>query len=275
MTMHRGHIVDLAPNSCGYRVLQKAVDCKEEELLRVDPAMTLVNKHASHVSNKVRVRGPRTGSSTSCWDRAPPRVLSGAPTASSTVRFSVSAKIPIPIIFIDTVLTQVGEAPPSDPRALPRCLLEFATNEQGSQSTFIALKEGGKETLDCVVQRMCGPVGSSPFLPSFPSRPSRGVRHPIIVDLTLSLTGSQLIACVLAMVRLLSLDLYNLHLMIPAQADKDQRASLYDCIRGHVARLQDRLNGYLAFVRPSNPISPLPALMCALLHDRMRAYYRY
>jgi hypothetical protein len=60
--------------------------------------------------------------------------------------------------------------------------------------------------------------------------------------------------------------------MIPAQADKDQRASLYDCIRGHVARLQDRLDGYLAFVRPSNTISPLPALMRDLFHNRMRAY---
>jgi hypothetical protein len=60
--------------------------------------------------------------------------------------------------------------------------------------------------------------------------------------------------------------------MIPAQADKDQRASLYDFIRGQVARLQDRLDGYLAFVSPSNPISPLSALMCALLHDRVRAY---
>ncbi|KAJ7938526.1 armadillo-type protein [Mycena leptocephala] len=37
-------------------------------------------------------------------------------------------------------------------------LLEFATNEQGSQSVVKALKEGGKETLDRVVQRMCEPA---------------------------------------------------------------------------------------------------------------------
>jgi hypothetical protein len=97
----------------------------------------------------------------------------------------------------------------------------------------------------------------------------------MIVDLALSLTGSQLIASVLPMVRLLSLDLLNFHLMIPAQADKDQQASLYDCIRGHVAQLPDRLDGYLACVRPSNLIPPLPAPVRALLHDRMRAYYRY
>ncbi|KAJ7857826.1 hypothetical protein B0H14DRAFT_2750443 [Mycena olivaceomarginata] len=42
---HSGRIVDLALNCCGYRVLQKALDCKEKEvclltgseLLRVDP----------------------------------------------------------------------------------------------------------------------------------------------------------------------------------------------------------------------------------------------
>jgi hypothetical protein len=37
-------------------------------------------------------------------------------------------------------------------------LLEFATNEQGSKSVTKALKEGGKETLDRVVKRMCEPA---------------------------------------------------------------------------------------------------------------------
>ena len=37
-------------------------------------------------------------------------------------------------------------------------LLEFATNEQGSKSVTKALKEGGKETLDKVVERMCEPA---------------------------------------------------------------------------------------------------------------------
>jgi hypothetical protein len=63
ISQHSGRIADIAQNSCRYRVLQKALDCKEEEvclltgseLLQVDPATTLVNKHASHVSNKVRV----------------------------------------------------------------------------------------------------------------------------------------------------------------------------------------------------------------------------
>ena len=34
-------------------------------------------------------------------------------------------------------------------------LLEFATNEQGSKSLTKALKEGGLDTLDKVVRRMC------------------------------------------------------------------------------------------------------------------------
>lgn len=37
-------------------------------------------------------------------------------------------------------------------------LLEFATNEQGAKSVTKALKEGGVETLDKVVRRMCEPA---------------------------------------------------------------------------------------------------------------------
>ncbi|KAJ7705854.1 hypothetical protein B0H14DRAFT_3526210 [Mycena olivaceomarginata] len=43
-------------------------------------------------------------------------------------------------------------------------LLEFATNEQESKSVGKALKEGGKETLDRVAQRMCAPVKGRPLL---------------------------------------------------------------------------------------------------------------
>jgi hypothetical protein len=52
-------------------------------------------------------------------------------------------------------------------------LLEYSTNEQGSKSVVKALKEGGKETLDRVVQRMCEPAKGCVgfpflFLPIFP-----------------------------------------------------------------------------------------------------------
>ncbi|KAG1724869.1 hypothetical protein EDB19DRAFT_293756 [Suillus lakei] len=52
----RGRVVDLATNCYGCHVLQKTRDCEEDirlliisELLLGDPALTLVNKHASHV----------------------------------------------------------------------------------------------------------------------------------------------------------------------------------------------------------------------------------
>ncbi|KAJ7753883.1 hypothetical protein B0H14DRAFT_3512680 [Mycena olivaceomarginata] len=81
---------------------------------------------------------------------------------------------------------------------LPTGLLEFATNEQGNKSVVKALKEGRKEMLGRVVQRMY--------------KPAKGAHRAIIVDLALSLMGSQLIASVL-----------------PTD-DKDQRTALYDCI---------------------------------------------
>jgi hypothetical protein len=37
-------------------------------------------------------------------------------------------------------------------------LLEFAANEQDAKSVTKALKEGGKETLDMVVEGMCEPA---------------------------------------------------------------------------------------------------------------------
>ena len=37
-------------------------------------------------------------------------------------------------------------------------LLEYATNEQGVKSVTKALKEGGKETLDKLIKRMCEPA---------------------------------------------------------------------------------------------------------------------
>ena len=37
-------------------------------------------------------------------------------------------------------------------------LLEYATNEQGVKSVTKALKEGGDDTLDRVIKRMCEPA---------------------------------------------------------------------------------------------------------------------
>jgi len=83
-------------------------------------------------------------------------------------------------------------------------LLEFATNEQGSKSVTKALKEGGKETLDRIVKRMAestkGYVRRLPFPNASPSAlrcQFCSGRRAIVVDLALSVTGSQLIASVL------------------------------------------------------------------------------
>ncbi|SJL18207.1 uncharacterized protein ARMOST_21785 [Armillaria ostoyae] len=106
-------------------------------------------------------------------------------------------------------------------------LLEYATNEQGYKSVTKALKEGGQDTLDKVVKRMC--------------EPAKSAHRAMIVDLALSVTGSQLIASVLP------------------TADKDQRALLYDCIRGHIVTLRGCKIGSKVI----------------WLFDRMRAYYGY
>jgi len=37
-------------------------------------------------------------------------------------------------------------------------LLEYASNEQGAKSVTKALKEGGKETLNKIIKRMCEPA---------------------------------------------------------------------------------------------------------------------
>lgn len=85
-------------------------------------------------------------------------------------------------------------------------LLEFATHEQGTKSITKALKEGGKETLDRIIARMCeqskGYVSSpSALVVSRALTRCRSGRRAIIVDLALSVAGSQLIATVLPNVR--------------------------------------------------------------------------
>ncbi|KAK7028650.1 hypothetical protein R3P38DRAFT_3354402 [Favolaschia claudopus] len=258
----RGRIVDLATNCYGCHVLQKALDCEEEEvrllivseLLMGDPAQTLVNKHASHVWSKIM--------ELSWTPPAPPifayvnkslkgkwAALACHETGSLVVQHAFenleeTAKDGIVDELLGQGIAVFGEVAKSQwgsyciqhilehgsekhrQMALDHLLtglLEFATNEQGSKSVVKALKEGGKETLDRVVQRMCEPAkGYAPdtllLLPPSSSYPS--ARRAMIVDLALSLTGSQLIASVLP------------------TADKDQRALLYDCIRGHIVTLR-------------------------------------
>ncbi|KAI0295021.1 armadillo-type protein [Russula brevipes] len=261
----RGRIVELACNCYGCHVLQKALDCEEEvrllivsELLLGDPAQTLVNKHASHVWSKIMEL---------TWTPPAPPIftyvnkslkgkwasLACHETGSLVVQHAFenleeSAKDGIveellnqgPVIFGEVAKNQWGSyciqhilehgSAKHRQMALDHLvtgLLEFATNEQGSKSVTKALKEGGKETLDRFVKRM--------------AESTKGGRRAIIVDLALSVTGSQLIASVLPNV------------------DKDQRTLLYESIRGHIVTLRGCKTGSKVI----------------WLFDRMRAYYGY
>ena len=85
-------------------------------------------------------------------------------------------------------------------------LLDFATHEQGTKSITKALKEGGKETLDRIIARMCEQSkGYAPSLSAYAALQAlthnHSGRRAIIVDLALSVAGSQLIATVLPNVR--------------------------------------------------------------------------
>ncbi|KAJ3861614.1 armadillo-type protein [Lentinula novae-zelandiae] len=241
----RGRIVELATNCYGCHVLQKALDCEEDirllivsELLLGDPAQTLVNKHASHVWSKIMEL---------TWTPPAPPIftyvnkslkgkwaaLACHETGSLVVQHAFenledSAKDGIIDELLNQGLSVFSEVAKnqwgsycvqhilehgSDMHRqltldhLIAGLLEYSTNEQGYKSITKALKEGGKETLDRVVKRMCEPAKSSS-------------RRAMVVDLALSVTGSQLIASVLP------------------SADREQRALLYDCIRGHIVTLR-------------------------------------
>lgn len=261
----RGRVVELATNCYGCHVLQKALDCEEDirllivsELLLHDPASTLVNKHASHVWSKIMEL---------TWTHPAPPIfayvnkslqgkwaaLACHETGSLVVQHAFenledSAKDGIvdellnqgASVFSEVVKNQWGayciqhilEHGSDNHRQMTlehliSGLLEFSTNEQGAKSVTKALKEGGKDTVDKFIKRMC--------------EPAKGARRAMIVDLALSVTGSQLIANVLP------------------TADKEQRAALYDCIRGHIVTLRGCKTGSKVI----------------WLFDRMRAYYGY
>ncbi|KAF8167240.1 armadillo-type protein [Crassisporium funariophilum] len=240
----RGRIVDLATNCYGCHVLQKALDCEEDirllivsELLLGDPAQTLVNKHASHVWSKIMelswtppappiftyVNKSLKGkwASLACHETGSLVVQHAFENLEAEAKdgivdellhqgygvFSEVAKSQWGSYCIQHILEHGSEK--HRRMTLDHLLdglLEFATNEQGAKSVTKALKEGGMETLDKVVRRMC--------------EPAKSARRAMIVDLALSVTGSQLIASVLP------------------TADKDQRALLYECIRGHIVTLR-------------------------------------
>ncbi|KAG6335011.1 hypothetical protein ID866_4078 [Astraeus odoratus] len=240
----RGRVVELATNCYGCHVLQKALDCEEDirllivsELLLGKPALTLTNKHASHVWSKIMelTWTPPAPPIFACVNKSLKgkwASLACHETGSLVVQHAFenleeSAKDGIidellnqgPSVFAEICKNQWGSyciqhiLEHGSPKHRQMCLdhltsdlLDFATNEQGFKSVMRVLKEAGPDTLDRVVKRMC--------------EPTKGGRRAMIVDLALSSTGSQLIASILP------------------QADKDQRALLYECIRGHIVTLR-------------------------------------
>ncbi|KAJ7835815.1 hypothetical protein B0H14DRAFT_3461057 [Mycena olivaceomarginata] len=229
----RGRIVDLATNCNGYNVLQKALDCKE--LLRGDPATTLVDKDVSHVRSKITELS---------WTPPSPPIFAYVNKSLKGKWAAHTCYEPGSLVvqhtsenlegnakdgIVDELLGQdaavFGEKHPQMAlEHLLTSLLEFAASEQGSQSVVKSLKEGGKETLDRVVQRMCEPAKGYVVLPSFLSF-SR-LTFPILIA------------------------------PVNPKADKDQRAVFYDCIGvilhgcktgSKVIWLLDRMRAYYGY----------------------------
>ena len=88
------------------------------------------------------------------------RRISGDRTAFSIVSSSLRNTFALILILILNAVLEHG-SPKHRNMALEHLvsgLLEYSTNEQGSKSVTKALKEGGKETLDRVITRMCEPA---------------------------------------------------------------------------------------------------------------------
>lgn len=95
------------------------------------------------------------------------RGTSGGRIASSTVRFS-NSPFPSKLTNPSSVLEH-GSATHRQMALehLVAGLLDFATHEQGTKSITKALKEGGKETLDRIIVRMC--EQSKGYVPGWPA----------------------------------------------------------------------------------------------------------
>jgi pumilio RNA-binding family len=87
------------------------------------------------------------------------RRVNGVRIAFSIVRSHFPLSSPMDSIFVRVVLEHGSEKHRQmTVDHLISGLLEYASNEQGSKSVTKALKEGGKETLDKMIKRMCDPA---------------------------------------------------------------------------------------------------------------------
>lgn len=98
----------------------------------------------------------------SCLIKAQPSLaksqkVNGAPTVSNTVCnqvFLYIASLTLPIVLEHGSLKHRNIALDH----LVSGLLEYSTSEHGAKSVTKAIKEGGKETLDRIIKRMCEPA---------------------------------------------------------------------------------------------------------------------
>ncbi|KAG8836396.1 hypothetical protein FRC17_003306 [Serendipita sp. 399] len=261
-----GHIVELATNCYGTHVIQKALECEEDikriivnELLDNEPAYTLTSKHCSHVWAKIMEINWVDGPAPPIFDvvnrslRGKWASLACHETGSLVVQtiFENMDDADDKLIIVDEILANLaevvknqwgafviqhiiehGDAPVSHRTSLSLIsdLATYGTHDIAVKSILKILKEKDPVTTGATISKMCEPNTTG----------SRNKR-PIIVDLALSANGSQVIQAVLP------------------EANKDQRARLYEAIKGHTVTLRGCKTGSRVI----------------WLFDRMRAYYGY
>ncbi|KZT62612.1 ARM repeat-containing protein [Calocera cornea HHB12733] len=243
VSVMRGHVVELATSPYGTHVVQKALDGDERckllvvnELLMDDPGETLINKHASHVWSKIMELQ---------WDGNPPPIFeyvnhalcgkwaqlacheTGSLVAQACHVFeNLSEDLKRPCV--DEVLDNLTmcaknqwgswvvqhivehgspEAKARSVSILTREILALATDQQGVKSLDKALKQGDPMVLDGFVRKMAEPRLSG--------------KRAIIVDMALTLPGSQFITQILNLVSKL----------------------LYPALRSHVVTLKGSRTG--------------------------------
>ncbi|KAG8981301.1 hypothetical protein FRB94_009367 [Tulasnella sp. JGI-2019a] len=254
----KGRVVELATNCYGTHVVQKALECEEdirlfvlEELLLGDPALTLINKHASHVWSRIMEL---------TWSApAPPiftfvnKALKGRwvelathETGSLVVQHMFENCVEedtrdcleeVFSGFTAVVRDQWGAfviehllehgLPEHRTRAISLLganLGLYATITQAMKSIDKALKSCNEEAMEVFTTSLCDPGKTG--------------RRPLIVDLALNANGSQLVAQLLPM------------------ANTDQRKRLAAAIKKHVVTLKGNKAGS----------------KIVWMFDRMRAY---
>ncbi|KAJ7925684.1 hypothetical protein B0H13DRAFT_2314274 [Mycena leptocephala] len=167
----RGRIVDLATNCYGCHVLQKALDCEEEEITELSwtPPAPLIFAYPSRTSRTIAchesgwlvVQHAFENLEESAKDGIVDELLGQVGAV-----FSEVAKSQWGSYCIQHILEHVGESPP---------------DSTGSPPHWPA-QESGKEMLERVVQHMCEPAKGFVLLPTFLSFSRLAVPIPLVGD---------------------------------------------------------------------------------------------